>query len=576
MRLTTKAAGSPFAGAPLWKGQLTGAITCTMEGNAESEFRYNRIGFCVLHPVEGTAGSAYHAMTPHGAISGTLPLHIAPQRVENGFEAPIFPPFSSLTLDLAGGSVSFDFEGDLFEMEDQRNWADGSYKTYSTPLSLGYPHQARAGQRIYQRVTLRAALADAAQTSAAEDSVNTFAVGAVSTQTLPKLGFAMASQGGDLTEREIGRLARLKPDHLRAEVHFSRAGWERDLKKAADAAKQIGSPLELVLFLTDDAADDLTALAAALASDNTPTARVIVLHEAEAGRRSTSARWIELARAQLAPALPDVPLLGGTNGNFAELNRQPPDFSLLDGVSFALNPQVHAFDERSLIENIRAQTDAVVSLKRISGGLPAVVSGVTLKQPFDPVAREAETAPAPNALPASVDPRQMSLFAAAWTVGSIAALAAGGADAVTYYETIGWRGLMEVEAGSPLPAQFRSQPGMIFPIYWVFAMLADMKGAQLMRAEIGRALLLEGLALKKDGKLRLLLANLLPKEQRIQISGLPAETARIMRLNEQTMPAAAFDPEAFERQFAPLKLESGAALLSFMPYETAFIDAELS
>ena len=36
----------------------------------------------------------------------------------------------------------------------------------------------------------------------------------------------------------------------------------------------------------------------------------------------------------------------------------------------------------------------------------------------------------------------MSLFAAAWTVGSLAGLAEAGVASITYYETVGWRGIM--------------------------------------------------------------------------------------------------------------------------------------
>ena len=47
----------------------------------------------------------------------------------------------------AGGDgdarVTIRFEGDLFETEDQRNWTDASYKTYSTPLRLPYPVRNR-------------------------------------------------------------------------------------------------------------------------------------------------------------------------------------------------------------------------------------------------------------------------------------------------------------------------------------------------------------------------------------------------------------------------------------------------
>jgi D-apionolactonase len=46
------------------------------------------------------------------------------------------------------------FEGDLFEMEDQRAWIDASYKTYCTPLRLGHPVEIRKGTRVRQSVTL--------------------------------------------------------------------------------------------------------------------------------------------------------------------------------------------------------------------------------------------------------------------------------------------------------------------------------------------------------------------------------------------------------------------------------------
>ena len=51
--------------------------------------------------------------------------------------------------------MRFDFEGDLFEMEDQRNWTDGSFKTYSTPLALLLAEGGEPGQAIRQRVMMR-------------------------------------------------------------------------------------------------------------------------------------------------------------------------------------------------------------------------------------------------------------------------------------------------------------------------------------------------------------------------------------------------------------------------------------
>jgi hypothetical protein len=128
------------------QGDQSGNIAYTMSGQAVRGFRYCRIGFCVLHP-PAYAGRRYRGATPAGTITGELPQTIGPQRYEGGLYFPLFDAVSSLTVALAGGvEAKFVFEGDLFEMEDQRNWTDGSFKTYCTPLSLGYPHTANPGQ----------------------------------------------------------------------------------------------------------------------------------------------------------------------------------------------------------------------------------------------------------------------------------------------------------------------------------------------------------------------------------------------------------------------------------------------
>ena len=54
----------------------------------------------------------------------------------------------SIAHPTAGGEIVIRFEGDLWEMEDQRNWTDASYKTYSTPLRPPYPVEIREGDRV--------------------------------------------------------------------------------------------------------------------------------------------------------------------------------------------------------------------------------------------------------------------------------------------------------------------------------------------------------------------------------------------------------------------------------------------
>lgn len=552
------------------EGTPDGVITYTMDGTADRDFRYCRIGFCLLHPIDGIAGSPYRAVTPSGQISGRFPEGVAPQLVENGFETPLFPPFSALTIQMPdGAAVVMDFEGDLFETEDQRNWTDGSFKTYCTPIALGYPHQARTGQTFHQKITIRHEPAPAA-TSMPSETAPRFQLGKISGQWLPALGFAMPSHGGDLSAGELEWLSRLRPQHLKAELYLRNPDWVNAFDRAAAFTEQLGTALELALFLTDDSAPALDVLRSKVAS--VKISRVIVFHEATAGTGTTPPEAMQLARKHL----PNVTLMGGTNGNFAELNRQRPVITAMDGLSYAINPQVHAFDERSLIEAIAAQRDTVITARQFCGTLPIVVSGVTLRQPFNPAAREAEAPSDPNVLPVPVDPRQMSLFAAAWTVGSLAALASAGTASVTYYETTGWRGLMETAQGSPLPDQFRSAPGMIFPVYWVFAFLAGASGAHVIESQTSHPLLLEGLAFRTPDRVGVLIASLQPRPQPIEITGLPKGSASLQRLNEHTMLTAAFDPDAFEQNSETGLSTSGALALTLAAYETAFLTIALA
>jgi hypothetical protein len=271
-----------------------------MDGQADSDFRYCRIGFCILHPLNGITGQPYRAITPDGEISGTLPKLIEPQRiVENSYELPIFPSCSSIAVDTSSGvRVITDFEGDLFEMEDQRNWSDGSFKTYSTPASLGYPHTAKVNQQFFQKVTIRADLSQELSERSRSIETNSLEVklGEPTDHSLPKIGFEF-SKISNLSQREITLLSRLRPSHLKAEVHFQNPSWTVNLSAAIVAANLINTSLELTLFLSDNSDDPIKILNSMLRG--VPIARVLIFNEAEAADKTTSSYTLKIIRGIL-------------------------------------------------------------------------------------------------------------------------------------------------------------------------------------------------------------------------------------------------------------------------------------
>jgi hypothetical protein len=384
---------------------------------------------------------------------------------------------------------------------------------------------------------------------------------------LPRIGFGLPNSIQAPVQREIQLLSRLKPDHLKVELHLQDATWPGLLDNAITLAGQVGASLELVVFLSDDSKTVLQALKSRLLG--APLARMIVFQEAEAPNGTTSPRWLELVRSIFSDELPQVKLFGGTNGNFAELNRQPPEISVMDGVSYPINPQVHMPDERSLIEALEAQGDTVRTARRYCGALPISVSSVTLKPPFNQSASEAEAPLEPDQLPATVDQHQMSLFAAAWTVGSLCSLASGGAHSITYFETTGWGGLIENPDGSRLPGKFRSFPGMIFPVYWVFAFLAGAHCAKLFPMTTDHPLLATGFTVSQPGHTLALVSNLQPCASAVRLEGLAPGNTRMWRLNQDAMPIAATNPDEFFKLSEPLTRQGEAVDHLLEPYEIA-------
>lgn len=447
-----------------WNGLIRcmgdGTVRFEMNGRAQSTFLRNRIGICVHHPLRETIGRKCVVETSRGRQEGIFPYYVSPHQP--------FLDMKSITHEVVPGvPAEVRLEGDLFEMEDHRNWTDGGFKIYSTPLSLPFPVEVKTGTEVRQAVELRVGLPrDAALQPGPAPRLTP---GAGPVQPLPAIGFALGRWPDEL---ETERLRALQPAHLRVDCEI----WSDCTEKIRRAAG-LGIPLELALHISSNGDNELRAHLPAIHAVS--TARVLVYHRDEP---VTPPRWLALARSLLGDKT-----AGGTNAYFAELNRNRPD-PANGGASFSLNPQVHAFDDLSLVENLEAQEHAVRTARLFLKGQPVHVSPVTLLPRFNPAATDKSA----KAKEPPADPRQRSSFCAAWTAGSLKYLAEAGAASVTYYEAVGPRGLMD-----PAP----------FPVYAVFEALAPFAGGQCVPVESNSPLELLALAVRKQGRSRVLIAN---------------------------------------------------------------------
>jgi hypothetical protein len=550
-----------------WKaeicGEADGRITFTMTGMAHSTFLRNRIGFCILHPIRECAGARCQVEQADGTVIETrFPRAIAPANPLQDIQALAHEVSPGVWAELR-------FRGDLFEMEDQRNWIDASYKTFCTPLRLPFPVEIATGTSICQAAALTWRGLAAVPSSSPRSL--TFVVEPRSVGRLPDLGLGLANSAAALQPWEIERLRKLHLAHLRIDLPLKEPGWETRLVKSSEAATAIGCTLEVALFLSNDAEADLKRLVRALRSWKLRVVRWLIYHEAE---WSTTEPWVRLARTYLKEYNPRIPLVSGTNANFAELNRTRPPSTILDGVCYVAHPQEHAFDNRSLVENLEGLAATLQSARLFCGNLPLSVTPVTLRKRVNPYATGAPPVVGPGELPPRVDPRQMSLFGAGWTLGSLKALAENGAASATYYETTGWLGVMETEAGCPLPDRFPSIPKMVYPLYHVLADVGEFAGAEVLQAQSSTSLEVDGLVLRQSGVTRLLLANYTGEPQTVRLQGIRG-AGRLVILEESNVLRAATSPETFRKETGTLlPCDPQGMDLCLGPYAVARLDGE--
>jgi D-apionolactonase len=564
-----------------WQAEITGSAGGTlafrMDGAARSTFLKNRIGICVLLPAS-QAGRPCEITHVEGVTeSAALPELIVPDQ-----PVPPFADLGVLRYGVAPGvQAELRFAGDLFEMEDQRNWTDASYKIFSTPLRLPYPVEIQSGAKVVQsfhlslqhdRPSTLVRASTQPQTATVVLTPHSFHL-TPHTAPLPRIGLGMASHGRTLSAREVERLKVLRLSHLRVDLHLADGGYADVLRCAVAQSLALGVPLEMAVLVPAAGDAELRRLADLLAEARPRVARWLIYPERELfGGGSATGPAVRLAHRHLAAYDPAAPFAAGTNADFIFMQRTPPPLVLLDMACLALNPQVHAFDNASLMETLQAQAAVVHTARRLAGGKPVAVSAVTLKPRFNPYASGAIPATPAGQLPPQVDERQMALFGAGWTMGSLKYPAEAGAFSVTYYETSGWRGVMECEAGSPEPALFYSSPGAVFPLYHVLADVGEFAGGEIVTSRSSDPLQVDGLALRKDGRLRVLVANLTNDPQAVTVEW-PASAAFVRMLDEINAEQAMQSPENYRHQPGEQVLaRDGTLSLSLRPYALARID----
>ncbi|WIE73487.1 hypothetical protein [Curtobacterium sp. MCJR17_020] len=412
-------------------------------GTTTTPFRRNRIGLVVLHPPT-LAGVPVTARHPSGtATSAVFPTWIAPHQ-----------PAADLSgLDWSTGRVALtlDLAGDVFEAEDQRNWTDASFKTYSTPLSEPFPVALDAGSVVHQSLTLHATTDDRPGGTASPAPDLTFLDGPAASAAVappPTLQLLAASAPAAARPADVRPAAVPLDVPVLVEPVVLVEPFLGDPNVGAVLASARrdagGGPLD-VRFVTDDP-DRLRA-----AIDDVLDSGAVVRIGAFDPTSHVTTSALQQALRDAAAAAGDLEVVAGTRAHFTELNRTVDLFRDWDGpLTFSVTPQMHDRSPEQVTESIRMQRWVVMSASRLAAGRALHVGPVTLRPRFNAVATSArpvvtdagiEAGYGPQFVPDATDPQQHSAAARAWFRASWDALRAPGVASITLAEAWGPRGL---------------------------------------------------------------------------------------------------------------------------------------
>lgn len=295
-----------------WEGRVWSdgkKLEIETTGISGQEYQSRRTGMCVLHPRE-ISGLACTVRHNDGSVEeGTFPRSIEPDQ-------PFFD-IKSIQHAVSNGRISIDFNGEVFEMEDQRNYSDVSYKTYVRPQAWPQPFQVQEGDQFHNGLSF------------------TFE--------------------GDVPAVE-----------LPCRVQFTPSEQLHNVPKLGTYGHRHKEEFDFVL------------------DSHTPgdwgPAGIGNLHQADS--------FIGFNRSRILP-------------------------EGADGIAFGATPQVHAFDERTIMENAHGISDLVKNAKGFTGGKPVGVGPLALRNRRQEFEDRLETNLGPT-----------------WMLASLLSAVEGGADAV--------------------------------------------------------------------------------------------------------------------------------------------------
>ena len=392
--------------------------------SASGDFQTNRAGFNILHPVQ-LSGSPLEITDVNGNT-----FHSSFPRVIDPWQP--FKNIRCLTSRYKERIASCLLLGETFEMEDQRNWSDASFKTYSRPLEKPWPYTILNGESNDQSIELN--FSGPVKSRNAPRKKLLIEIGNPVGIDFPEMALVFRPEESEKVFDSIDQLIQISPNRITC--HFDpEAGHglpELRLFKLMQDHFPAKYDLEYAVWCKEDGYVEFERLANQLHKSGLCLNSILVCPGVDRQSTPPGSIWpdcpslnylYEAARL----FFPDIELGGGMMSYFTELNRKRPPLEKLDFVVHGTNPIVHAADDVSVMQTLSSVPFIISSCRTFIGdkAYRLGLSSIPMRQnPYG--SSTFENSSSRRLCMAHRDPRQFGRFSAAFSAGYGAMIAPHG------------------------------------------------------------------------------------------------------------------------------------------------------
>lgn len=490
--------------------------------------------------------------------TGMFPVRIAAER--------LFTDVAGLEYKQDAIRVRIRFEGDVFETEDQRNWTDFSFKTYSRPLSLPFPFTIEAGGEINQQIVISLEQKRTQRPSPSSARASSLRFHATK-EKLPEPALVVDSMSVPIRPQlDLLRGVGFRAVQVRLRVDEA----DEMLPVAARIVEEIGAETEFEIVIPAGIEPH-----AGLSRVGERAARLDMRPRLVAAAPEAYLRRLRPGVARPRPdlndaamaarrAFPGAAIAWGILTNFTELNRAPPCDAKVDAVTHGTCAIQHDAGDQAVADTIGGLRHAFASTRRLAGRRRYRLGLVSIGLRSNPHAGGCAPNPAQIRMPAAqADPRQRGLFGAAFAVAAVAATESFDVDGMGLGAAHGPFGILSAQEAWVRPGYDDDTSALVYPIFHAIRAIAAMGG----KPRLSVSGLPEGMhcvAVQRTGGVMAVFANMRDSTVTADFG----KPAAVTVLDTSTMPSAVADPAWLDRPRADM------THVELPPYALAFVSLE--